>query len=220
MKIMVLGDLHAPYADRKALYWASLIRHQYQPDIIIQVGDIVDMKAWSRFPKSPEDENPALEWKKTAKEMKYIHQLFPEMKILLGNHSVRVARKALEAGIPKELIRSLEEVFDFEGWSWHLTDKPLIVDNIAFVHGDESPGNISVKTRQYGMSVVQGHSHKASLSYINLFDKQMFAAEVGWLGNDQELAFAYASKSPNRSWSGLMLITDGVPHLLPYGSSL
>jgi predicted phosphodiesterase len=201
---------------RKALYWAARVQETFKPDIVIQMGDIIDAKAWSRFPKDPDDDSPSLEWKKVRKEMAILNKLFPELHIINGNHQDRVMKRALEAGLPRELVKSLETVFDYPGWNWEIGNKPFIFENIAFVHGDETIGCPSAKAKQYGMSIVQGHSHKASIEYINLFDKQLFAAEVGWLGDDTALAFNYACKNPSRSWLGVMLIENGVPHLIPY----
>lgn len=222
MKVkIILGDIHGPYEDQACLKEAQghykFYKRQKSVDVsVIQVGDIIDGKAWSRYPKNPDDENPQLEWDKTEESMEFVQSLFPEMTILIGNHDVRPMKKALEAGTPKQLIKSIDQIFDYEGWHWHLSNVPYEEDGVCFIHGDELAGNAWQKAQKMGKSVVQGHDHQGYLHYINTFGKSIFGMSVGCMIDEKAIAFRYAAKNPFRCWKGFGLMVDGVPSLVPY----
>lgn len=213
--ILILGDPHAPFHDMEVLKQAHEFKKKNKVDLVICTGDITDQKAFSRFPLTADDDNGALEWEKTLKGLKEIEKLFPEMVILNSNHDRRYVKKALEAGLASTMIKTMEELIPIKGWKWHMGPNPYVVDNIAFMHGDELQGRVGVKATKLGMSVVQGHSHKASLEFINTFNKQIFALDVGCTIDPKGSAFNYAASSLTKVWTGFGFIEQGVPHLFP-----
>jgi predicted phosphodiesterase len=214
MRLLILGDIHIPAHDPKIFDKLRLIMKMYKPEKIIQLGDIVDFKAWSRFQKNPEDDSPNREWIKVKKALDKLHEIIPNMTIIQGNHDNRISKKAIEAGIPESLIRSLSDVFNYDGWTW-TKDKPLVIDNIAIIHGDEQAGTVSQKAKALGMNVIQGHTHQASLSWIRTFNKYFFAVEAGSLLDRNSPAFNYASSFVNKSFNCVVLIEEGVPNIIP-----
>ena len=215
MKILVLPDIHLPYPNWSALKKVAKFNETYQADIIIQLGDLIDAKAWSRWPKDPDDDSAQAEWDKTHDAVLKLAKLFPEMTIILGNHDRRPMAKALEAGLPKQLVKTLGDVFAIPGWTWHIDSKPLVVDNIVFMHGDEMAGTPGQKASKLGKSVCQGHTHKASLTYVNTFQHQVFGMECGHIADINSIAFRYSAKNPVTSFTGFAVIDNGVPHLYP-----
>lgn len=218
--IFVLGDMHLPYMDMYAISEIAeeieIAKERGDNVTVVQVGDIGDQRAWSKYPKDGESEHAQLEWDKFEQCMVQLHNLIPEMHILFGNHDERVAKRAADAQLPRQLIKTLDKHFNFEGWTWHTSEHPLEIDGIAFVHGDTFP----IPTPQsaalrLGQSVCYGHTHQAHLSYVTTHKKRMFSMNVGWLGDERQSAFNYARKSPHKCWKGYGLIIDGVPHLIP-----
>lgn len=207
--------MHLPFVDWDVVEQAREFKIKHKPDLVISTGDLTDQKAWSRFLKEPDDDSPDNEWLKTQKAAKELAKMFPEMEILDSNHDRRYIKKAAEAGLPKAMIRTLEELFPYKGWHWRLEDEPVVYNNIAFMHGDELTGGIMAKVRTLGMSVVQGHSHKAELVYNCTFNKQCFGMDVGCMVDKKSAAFAYAKKSLTKVWVGFGYIQDGVPYLFP-----
>src|SRR5574343_137762 len=59
-RIFVMGDIHIPFQDTAALRLALEFCHEYQPDIILLNGDILDQYAASRWGK--ESDMPPLEY--------------------------------------------------------------------------------------------------------------------------------------------------------------
>lgn len=218
MRILALGDMHFPWIDFKVLMAAHEFAKDYKPDLVIQVGDIVDQKAWSRYPKDVDDPSPHEEWMMAEDGLHALHRLFPKMIILEGNHCRRIMCRALEAGIPKKLIKTLDQVFDFPDWHWHMHPRPYVADGIAFIHGDEMAGNAYQKAGKLGMPLVQGHDHLGYLQFINTFDREIFGMSIGCMIDSESIAARYAAKNALRTWQGWATITDGEPHLHRYRS--
>lgn len=53
MKIAVIPDTHFPYCDLKKLNKAYKIVKQFNPDAIVQIGDLYDQVSFSNYPKDP-----------------------------------------------------------------------------------------------------------------------------------------------------------------------
>jgi predicted phosphodiesterase len=217
--VLILPDTHLPASSKKLIEKAAAIRDEWQPDIVVQLGDLIDAKAWSRFAKSSDDDSAALEWEKTEKQAEILHSYFPDMIILEGNHDVRLMRKACQdAGIPAKMLKTFQEIFGFKGWKFHNKTTPLIIDNVAYIHGDEVSAPLSTLAQKLGRSVVRGHTHQGGLLFTRYFDREVFAMECGALIDETHNAFGYASKNPRRSWIGIGLVEDGKsPHLISLG---
>jgi hypothetical protein len=179
------------------------------------MGDLIDAKAWSTYAKDPDDDSAQLEFDKALADCKKLANLFPEMVVLVGNHESRIQARALEARLPKQLVRGIHEAIDVPGWKFHLSDDPFVADNVGFIHGDQGAGSIAQKASKLGMSLCCGHTHKAGITYSTTFNKQIFAMEVGCIVEVNNAAFKYASKSLAQSWVGFAVIEDGIPHLYP-----
>lgn len=216
MRILVLGDTHLPWVLWPCVESAARFADKYKPDLVIQVGDFTDQYSWSKYPKDPLAPNAGLEWQLVQEAAYKFADFFPQMKILEGNHCRRYMYRALEAGVPKQLIKRLDEEFDTQGWKFHTEPEPLVVDNIAFIHGDEMAGHAGLKSQRMGMSVVQGHDHLGYLHFTCTFYHRIFGMSVGTLMDPKSIAAKYASKNPMRCWLGWATITDGVPHLHPW----
>lgn len=218
--IFVLPDMHLPWGDWGAIEEVAeeigIAKRRGDDVTVVQLGDLIDARAWSKYPKGPSDENAQQEWDEAEEAMERLYDLIPEMNILLGNHDERFAKKATESQLPRQLVRTLDEYFSFDGWVWHTAEIPLEIDGIAFIHGDNFPiPTPTTAALRLGQSVCYGHSHSGHLSYVVTFKRRLFSLNCGWLGDESKSAFNYARKSPNRSFKGYGVIIDGVPHLVP-----
>ena len=214
-RILVLGDTHLPFHDMEVLEQAYEFGKRVKAQKVISVGDLSDQKSWSRFMKEPDDDSPTVEWSKTQKSAKELAKLFPKLTIIPGNHCVRYIKKAKEAGIPVEMLKTFGELFPFDGWEWHTNRKPFVLNNTVFLHGDELSGSVAAKAKILGMNVVQGHTHRAAIEYVATFNHKLFAMDVGCMVDPNSKAFDYAAKSLNKVWVGYGYIEDGVPYLFP-----
>lgn len=221
--IFALPDMHHPWSNWEMLKEVAedvriAKKNKSNTVKIIQLGDIIDSMAWSRYPKGPDAPNAQAEWDATELAMERLSKMFPEMTILMGNHCIRPMKKALEAQLPRQLIKGLNDVFDYPGWKWHMGNRLYEHDGIVFAHGDEfpiAPSNLGLAASRIGKSIVMGHTHQAGIAYVNIFEKSYFAMNCGAIVDDTAVCFSYAGKNPRRTWQGYGVITDGVPMLVP-----
>lgn len=219
-KILVLPDMHAPWVDWKAINQAHSWAKRHKPDLVIQLGDITDQKIWSRWQKDVDDVSPSDEFIAAEKCLKRLYKMFPKLLILRGNHDVRILSKAVEAGIPAQMFNDINQVFNYKGWTWIPHNEKLIIKTtrgpILFVHGDEQGGTVAQKSRILGMSVIQGHTHKTSITYTTTLKGTVFGAELGCLMDVNSKAAKYAAANPVGCSIGFGVVKFGVPYFIDF----
>lgn len=223
-KILVLPDMHAPWINWPAVLQAYKWAKRHKPDLVIQIGDITDQKIWSRWQKDVDDASPSDEFLEAEKCLKKLHKMFPKMIILRGNHDVRILSKAVEAGIPAQMFNDINQVFNYKGWTWVPQNKKLVIQTvrgpILFVHGDEQGGTVVQKSRILGMSIIQGHTHKASVTYTTTLKGTIFGAEMGCIMDTDSKAAKYAAANPVGSSVGFGVVKYGVPYFIDYRAGM
>lgn len=219
-KILILGDLHAPWINWDALKQAKKWYDKHKPDLVIQLGDITDQKIWSRWQSDPDDFCPSLEFAKAEADMKKLYSWFPKMVILRGNHDERIKLKAIESGIPSRMFNDVNNVFNFKGWKWISRDEDFIINTrrgkVHFIHGDEMGGTPLQKSRLLGCSLIQGHTHKASIGYTHSPSGHFFGAEMGCLMDINSKAARYAAANPIGVSVGFGVMKYGIPYFVTY----
>lgn len=127
-----------------------------------------------------------------------------------------VMRKAVVGKIPRKAIKTYNEILDApKGWKWVFD---TIIDTalgpVYFCHGKAAaPGKLA---SQYGMSTIQGHFHeKAQINYISTPEKLMFDCHTGCLANDKSLALGYNKINPKRPIVSIVVVINGIPHIVP-----
>lgn len=214
--ILVYGDLHFPFHDKRAFDFLAQLKDEYQPDRVVDLGDTADAYSFSRYPKSPSAMSASEEIKKLRKCVGTLASIFPRVEVMKSNHTDRLYSKATISGIPRELIVSYKELLGApEGWKFH-KDLTLTVDKtrekIYFCH--ERGSDVYRLAKSMGMSAVMGHQHNSfGLQYFSNPIKTMFAAQCGSLISDKGYAFAYNKANLFRPMKGAIIIVDGVPEL-------
>lgn len=219
-KILVIPDAHAPWINWDAMKECKKWHDKHKPDLVINLGDLTDQKIWSRWQADTDDFSPSEEYTMAHKDLVKLHKWFPKMEILRGNHDTRVLQRAVEAGIPSHMFRDVDDVFNFDGWRWYSRSERLIVKTkrgpILFMHGDEMGGSVCAKSRKLGMSVVQGHTHKVSITYTQNLTGHFFGAEMGCIMDIRSKAARYAQANPMGSSVGFGVIQHGLPFFIPF----
>lgn len=219
-RILVLPDTHFPWVDWDALKQAKRWHDTHKPDLVVQLGDLTDQKIWSRWQSDPDDYCPSQEFEEAEAGLEVMHKWFPKMLILRGNHDERIKARAIEAGIPGQMFADVDEVFNYPGWTWVQRKDDLIIPTprgpIMFQHGDEMGGNPAQKSRMLGMSYIQGHTHKVSLTYTHTPTGHFFGAEMGCLMDVQSKAGRYAQANPVGVSVGFGVIKFGCPYFVAY----
>lgn len=214
--ILVLSDMHHPYCHPDTLPFLKAVKAKYQPTDVVCIGDEIDAHDMSFHDSDPDLDSSGAELEKAIKSLQPIYKLFPKVTVIESNHGSMVFRKALVGKIPRKAIKSYNDILDApKGWKWvfdTIIKTPL--GPVYFCHGKSSaPGRLA---SQYGMSAVQGHFHeKAQINYISTPEKLMFDAHTGCLANDKSLALGYNKINPKRPIVSLLVIDNGVPHIIP-----
>lgn len=214
--ILVLSDMHHPYAHPDTVPFLKSVKSKYNPTDVVCIGDEADFHDSSFHDSDPDLDSAGVELQKAIEGLKPIYKLFPKCVVVESNHGSMVMRKALVGKIPRKAIKSYNDILDApKGWKWVfdiIIKTPL--GPVYFCHGKSAAAGRLAS--QYGMSTVQGHFHeKAQIHYISTPEKLMFDAHTGCLANDKSLALGYNKINPKRPIVSILVIENGVPHIIP-----
>lgn len=214
--ILVLSDMHHPYAHPDTLAFLKALKAKHKPDLIICIGDEADFHDSSFHDSDPDLDSAGIELEKAIAGLQPIYKLFPNCTVIESNHGSMVMRKALVGKIPRKAIKSYNDILDApKGWKWvfdTIVKTPL--GPVYFCHGKTTtPGKLA---SLYGMSSVQGHFHeKAQITYISTPEKLMFDAHTGCLADDKSLALGYNKVNSKRPIVSTLVIINGIPCIEP-----
>lgn len=214
--ILVISDMHHPYAHPDTVRFLTAVKAKYKPDTVVCIGDEVDFHDSSFHDSDPDLDAAGVELEKAIKSLRPIYKLFPKVTVIESNHGSMILRKAKVAKIPKKAIKTYNEILEApKGWNW-VFDLKLQTElgPVYFCHGKSAAAGGLAKL--YGMSCVQGHYHeKADITYISTPEKLMFDAHTGCLADDSSLALAYNKVNPKRIIVSVIVILNGIPHIIP-----
>lgn len=216
-RILLISDLHVPYHHRDSFEFLLHLKHNYNPTRVICLGDECENQALSYHEKSPELFSAGYELIEAKKYLKELERMFPEMDILESNHGSLAYRKAKSHGIPKEYLKSYNEILGVgEGWKWH-HDMVIELPNGSklYLHHGKSP-NVLKLSQQYAMNAAQGHHHNSfSISYWHTPEHLLWGMSVGCLIDNDSLSFSYNKLSIVKPVIGTGLVIDSLPVLEP-----
>lgn len=214
--ILVISDLHIPYHHPDTVKFLTWVKKKYKPTLCINLGDEVDNHAISFHNSDPDLPSAGDELKKAILELKPLYKLFPDMLIMESNHGSLAYRKQVASGLPRNVIKSYNEILEApHGWQW-LPD--LIVEtelgSVYFCHQKyAAAGRLA---GNYGMSCVQGHYHeRCQIKFTGTPDKLIFDIHVGCMVDNSSLAFRYNKLNVGRPLIACLIIDCGVPRILP-----
>ena len=214
--LLVISDMHHPYSHPDTVPFLKAVKAKYKPDTVICIGDEADFHDSSFHDSNPDLDSAGIELQKAIEGLIPIYKLFPKCTVVESNHGSMVLRKAIVGKIPKKAIKSYNEILDApKGWNWVFdTIVNTLLGPVYFCHGKSAaPGRLA---SQYGMSCVQGHFHeRAQIHYISTPEKLMFDAHTGCLANDKSLALGYNKINPKRPIVSIIVIVNGIPHIIP-----
>lgn len=208
--VLCLGDLHAEWVYKAGITrLLDVIIPAVKPTIIVQLGDAYDFFSFSRFPRSHNFTTPADEIQngRICLEELWgaIRKKAPKAKCyqLLGNHDKRVTDRVKEKLPELESILDVNHLWDFKGvQTVHDYREELVLEIngelVCFMHGYKS--RIGDHARANQMSTVRGHSHRAQLIYLPLYNsvkkekRVIFEMDVGFLGCPKSKVMGYSNQ--------------------------
>jgi predicted phosphodiesterase len=197
----VISDIHWPFhhAHKMEQFLERTKKKKY--DLVIINGDARDFYSHTKFPRShniftPKEEN-ALGRKLNDDFWSKIKDINPDAKCYqtMGNHSARPLKRIIEEYPEAEewIADALKKEFTFEGVTtlYDPRDFLLLNDEIAIMHGYKS--QLGAHRDQHLMSCITGHTHRPGVVYRRMFNKIIFEANSGFMGNPAAKGLTYTS---------------------------
>jgi len=213
--VMVFGDLHAPYHHKDAIAFITAVKKKYKPAIAVCTGDEADKHGMSFHESDPDLDSAGVELKKNKKIQKQVEKLFPKLYIADSNHGSLIYRRAKSGGLPRDVLKSLSEIYCTPKWYWH---PKLILDTYAGIIGIDHQGTPSYgkRCKEEGCSWIQGHHHtKFEITWHKSSLADRFNAFAGCLVDRRKLAFAYGRTTVPKAILGSIIIdAEGEPHMI------
>src|SRR5271169_3127149 len=217
MRVLAVPDRHFPFAHRRACEWVVGVAKTYQPEVIVGLGDELDLYSLSRFPRNHNLMTPAEEFKRGMEQYRAhwqaLQKAAPKAKCyeISSNHGDRL-RKRVRDRAPELESYLLEQPFGVSGVE--RVKGEFTGDGVLYMHGYRSKSLDHARYNQ--RSTVHGHSHSASLRWLKNDRGAFFNLECGWLGREDREAFSYNPQALTQWVLACGLVTDGSPTLLKY----
>ena len=187
-RILVIGDIHAPFELDGYLSFCMETYDKYNCNQVIYIGDILDNHAFSYHEPDPSGLSAGNELILAKKFVKKWYNAFPVADVLIGNHDRLAARKMMTGGVPLAWIKSYNDVLGTPKWNW--TER-IVYDGVQYVHGEG--GTARTKSKNDMMSTVQGHIHtQAYVDWAVGRNFKVFGMQVGCGVDGGSYAAAYA----------------------------
>ena len=218
--IMIISDTQEPCAHPDAIDFCYAVKERYKPQLVVQIGDYCDFGALSNFDLDPDYLSANDELEKVIDKTFEWGNLFPNMYITMGNHEMRLYRKALKAGLPRQVLKDFNEIICApKGWKFVEKLKVNWDDirrRILFVHTGAGANSKDALAPSQHANVVHGHLHANFwIKWNSTTDAAHWDMNVGCLINDNSVVFKYNKQQTKRPIYGCGVIVNNLPILVP-----
>ena len=232
MKILVIPDCQVKDGvPTDHLEWAGKAICDYQPDVIVNIGDFADMPSLSthdtkgskyfeglRYKKDVAAAKagmerllkPLREMQRQQKQSK--HKVYkPRMVMTLGNHENRIDR-AVNNNPTLEGLISVEDLGYEKDWEVHGFLRPVFINGVGFSHYwpvgamGRPAGTASATVNKLHMSCVAGHQQGKQIAYGKRADGSSICAIIA--GSYYMHDESYMDQLSNRHWRGLVMLNE------------
>jgi predicted phosphodiesterase len=206
---LVLGDIHIPFEDKKAIAEVRKVIQRVRPHTVVQVGDLLDVYGLSRFAKDP---SKGLSLKQEAQLGRdLVSELMDSCEFFLftaGNHENRLVKRLQDESDLASTHPTMRELLGIPEKNYVPYNTHQFIGRVAFTHEVGFSGVHSAHATLNAMqgSVVYGHSHRMSIMYGgDIRGGRHFALNTGWLGNPD--ACDYLQEARKKDWcQGLSVV--------------
>lgn len=217
---LIIGDVHAPFISEDAICSIYEWADRNKPDRIIQAGDLFDMFAHTKFPRTHNIYTPQQEYqigRKVAEELwSTLQRLCPgaDCYQLLGNHDARPLKRLMESFPTGEMWFNIAPAFTFDGVTTVMDPTQELIFEDYYVHhgylsrlGDHRDYTL--------MNAVTAHSHVGGLSCRQIRGTTLWELNVGYVGDETSKALSYSGQRMKKWTLGFGVIDRDGPRFVP-----
>ncbi len=208
--VLVIGDVHEPFCKEGYLEFCREMQEKYNCGTVIHIGDAVDNHAISYHESDPTGMSAGTEFNLAKRRMKRWYHTFPEVRICIGNHDALPFRKLFTAGLPKEWLKSYEELLEApKSWKWDFVHQH---EGVIYQHGTGLSGEMASinAARENRQSTVIGHLHTVcNTRFLASYKDIIFGASVGCGIDHKSYAFAYGKEQTRKPVLACTVILNG-----------
>lgn len=218
----VIGDTHFPFTHTAYLNFCYETFNRFGVTDIVHIGDLVDNHAISYHESDPDGYSPGDEADEAQIHIRMWTDVFPEVKLCIGNHDRLPDRKRQTVGLPQRFIKKFEEAWNLpRGWE---IDYQHEIDGVIYEHGTKTSGmyahiNRAIKNMQ---PTVMGHVHAYGGVDFRCSNRDLiWGLGVGCGIDRRSYAMAYGFEFPVKPFlaCGLVLDNGQVPLCIPMNLS-
>lgn len=226
-RVFAVPDLHFPFHDAKSLARVYDAIADLKPDVVIQLGDVLDMYAWARFARSLDVMTPAEELRQGIgdyqvfwKTVKKIVGTKKRMIQLGGNHTDRMVKLAANKAPELTHLIDIRKAMHMDGLELHVDSHDEVeISGTIYVHGWLS--GIGKHARYFNMPVVHGHTHTGGL-WTQTFRKAgsknthvLFELDCGHLADPFQVPLMYRATKTTTWTKGFGVVDEWGPRFCP-----
>lgn len=199
LKVFCIPDMHLPWVcfeSLKIIYERIEIE---KPDIVIQLGDLYDFYAHSKYARSHDLCTPAEEIfeayemaKEFWKHIKKITKRNCRLIQLAGNHTDRIIKRVLEKYPELLCLVDVSKLFKFDDVEIILDSrKELEIEGVVYIHGYLT--KIGDHCKHILKPVVHAHTHKAGTLFLQTSRGLLWELDCGFIANQEAFPLQYTS---------------------------
>jgi len=229
VKFLVIPDMHVPYHDQQAVDAMLACAQDFKPDIVVQIGDLMDFTSISVFNKDPRTtETLAYELEMGKDILAQISKALPDADkhYIQGNHEDRWQRHLIKnSGEFLELFgdTGFTEYMNLQAIGFTFHEYDYVYRGFQFVHGDYvrkfagyTAKAMHEKSRSQG---AMGHTHRQGVfSHTYRDGIPMTFMETGHLFSMQSVEYikGFPNWQKGFAMGDMWWPTPGELHVNPY----